>query len=250
MSKVKGFSLIELAIVITIIGILAASVSVGQKLIAKSRLNAVVSEVAQLTGIVRSFALKYDYLPGDLQDAGDIWVTDCDATPANCDGDGDGIIDEWNDDEAMRSWQHLALAKFIPGVYTGIYGTSMEAGTNVYQSKYSDASAYMLYSNNRTSTGSFGEVYGKSGNLLHLGNSGANTYYEYAVFTGLEAQRIDLKMDDGDIDGGVVRSRRGIVTTSTECQTGTENTSPASYNMSSSVVACQMYFFTLEGIGS
>jgi len=250
MRNIRGFSLVELAIVITIIGLLAASVSVGQKIIAKSRLNSVITEVNQLTSVVRSFALKYEYLPGDLPDAGDIWGTDCDSTPADCNGDGDAIIDGWDDSEAMRSWQHLALGKFIPGIYTGEYGSAMVRGSNVYPSKYSDNAAFMLYNNDRTTTASFGKVYGKAGNILHIGQKDSTNYYEASIFTGLEAQRIDLKMDDGDIDTGIVRARRGLGTTSTDCQSGTENTSPASYNMSSTTVACQMYFFTLDGLGS
>lgn len=135
----KGFTLIELSIVLVIIGLIVGSVLVGQDLIRAAQIRAVISDVEQYQTAALTFKLKYNCLPGDCPNATTFWgtraVSNCGAstTPssnadkATCDGNGDKII--WGAAgtqayswarEKLRFWQHLAAAELIAEDLSGI----------------------------------------------------------------------------------------------------------------------------------
>lgn len=151
----KGFSLVELSIVIIIIGLLFVGVSAGSTLIEQAKLRKIINEIMEVQRSVKIFKVAYDYLPGDFPDAGKIWGDACggDAPAGNgCNGDGDGVVgkyggaifrgytSETSQVEYYRFWQHMQLADVIGGSYTGEDAyTSDEpnwhSGDNVYESK-------------------------------------------------------------------------------------------------------------------
>lgn len=61
-----GFTLVELAVVLVVIGLLAGGVLAGRSLIAAAEVRSQISQVEELASAVNSFSLKYSYLPGDL----------------------------------------------------------------------------------------------------------------------------------------------------------------------------------------
>ena len=63
--KNKGFTLIELSIVLVIIGLIVGGVLVGQDLIKAAEIRATVSQVEGYNSAVNTFRLKYNGLPGD-----------------------------------------------------------------------------------------------------------------------------------------------------------------------------------------
>ena len=69
----RGFTLIELSIVLVIIGLIAGGVLAGQDLMEAARLRAVISQVERYKTAVVTFKLKYDSLPGDMPNATKIW---------------------------------------------------------------------------------------------------------------------------------------------------------------------------------
>ena len=75
----KGFTLVELSIVLVIIGLLIGGILVGQSLIGSSKTIALVRQIQQIEAAAATFKSKYKYLPGDAPAYG---------------GDGDGIIDQ------------------------------------------------------------------------------------------------------------------------------------------------------------
>jgi prepilin-type N-terminal cleavage/methylation domain-containing protein len=88
----KGFTLVELSIVLVIIGLIVGGVVGGHSLIKNARLNSVVGEVQEFQTAIRAFELQYDYLPGDWPDAQEYypdWVGPADDEK---DGDGNGRI--------------------------------------------------------------------------------------------------------------------------------------------------------------
>ncbi len=132
---IQGFTLLELSIVLVIIGLIIGGITAGQELIRSAELNSVVSDVSKYKVAINTFKLKYNALPGDMGNASSYWPT-CDATPSNCDGDQNGVVDE---PEQRRFWQHLGLAEVIAGNYTGVFNGSgnLEVGVNIPEGRIS-----------------------------------------------------------------------------------------------------------------
>ncbi len=125
MSK-KGFTLIELAIVLVIIGLLVVSVLQGQELVKQARIRKDLASIQDFRRAIETFRSKYDQLPGDFDRADTLWPdcvsTSVNATDFNCNGDGDGT---WGITEGMRVFEHLARAELIKGNYRLIIGGTM-----------------------------------------------------------------------------------------------------------------------------
>ena len=61
----KGFTLVELSIVLVVIGLLIGGILTAQSMISTSKITAVVAQIQQFDAGVMSFKTKYNYLPGD-----------------------------------------------------------------------------------------------------------------------------------------------------------------------------------------
>src|SRR5436305_84684 len=89
-----GFTLIELAIVLVIIGLVVGGVLVGRDLIATSQLRATMTQVEKYNTAVKTFRTKYNALPGDMKaaDAANFGLFQLAESPAFSKGDGNGLI--------------------------------------------------------------------------------------------------------------------------------------------------------------
>lgn len=111
--KQPGFTLIEIAIVMVIIGLLLSGVLKGQELINSAKVKNLAGDFRNIQVFIYAYQDKFKALPGD--DAAAIThVT------ASKNGDGNGVIDgKWNDvaadSEAFNFWQHVRLAGLAPG---------------------------------------------------------------------------------------------------------------------------------------
>lgn len=110
----RGFTLIEAAVVVAIIGLLLAAVLQGRQMIDSARYKSLMRDVGDYREAFEQFRERYNALPGDFGNANDRF----DLTGA--DGDGNGLIDDGpgcvNDtDESCRAWQHLRGARLING---------------------------------------------------------------------------------------------------------------------------------------
>ena len=83
--KTSAFTLIELSIVLVIIGLIVGGVLVGQDLIVAAKNRALLSQVEEIDTAINTFRLKYNGLPGDLNNAESFWGSDasCPTTPTN-----------------------------------------------------------------------------------------------------------------------------------------------------------------------
>lgn len=111
----RGFTLIELSIVLVIIGLIVGGVLVGTNLIYAARLQKAASSITQLNSAAQTFRTKYDCLPGDCANATTFFGVWNGAT-GTWNGNGDGVIGMYgfnyqaNGVEANLFWQHLYLA--------------------------------------------------------------------------------------------------------------------------------------------
>lgn len=119
----SGFTLVEIAIVMVIIGLLLGGVLKGQEVITNARIKNVNNDFSGVSAAVYSYQDRYAELPGD-DSAADAHVGGSLATAANR---GDGVIDgdfddatctnpaADNDPEPCLVWEHLRLAGLVSG---------------------------------------------------------------------------------------------------------------------------------------
>lgn len=69
MDKQRGFTLLELSMVVVIIGLIVGGVMIGRDLITSASYRAQISDINKLKAALVSFRLKYNCLPGDCREA-------------------------------------------------------------------------------------------------------------------------------------------------------------------------------------
>jgi len=112
-----GFTLIEIAIVLVIIGLLLGGVLKGQELITAARVRNLISTQDGIKAAYFGFLDRYRSLPGDYT------ATNANANIPGCGtgcfgGNGNGqIVTDGTNGEATHVWEHLSKAGFITGSY-------------------------------------------------------------------------------------------------------------------------------------
>jgi prepilin-type N-terminal cleavage/methylation domain-containing protein len=118
--KQSGFTLVEIAIVLVIIGLLLGGILKGQEMITQARIKNVINDFNGLTAAYASYQDRYRAIPGDDAGALGRWgLAAGDATPST---PGNGTVDgAYNaaaatpEPESRLFWWHLRQAGFIPG---------------------------------------------------------------------------------------------------------------------------------------
>ena len=113
----KGFTLIEIAIVLVIIGLLLGGVLKGQELINTARVRALNNSADGITAAWFSFQDRYRAFPGDYINARS--TVNLPGAPAG--GDGNGLVGKTGAADAPLerglAWVHLEAAGYITGGY-------------------------------------------------------------------------------------------------------------------------------------
>lgn len=105
----KGFTLVELAIVMTIIGLLIGGILKGQEMIANARVTATIAQVKAIEAATTTFRDAYNAFPGDIPQASQR-VPGCtaacdDSDPAEL---GNGIV-------GVRTYGGTAIGQLFNG---------------------------------------------------------------------------------------------------------------------------------------
>ena len=237
-----GFTLLELSIVLVIIGLIIGGITVGQDLVKSAETNSVVTDVGKYESALNTFRLKYNAVPGDMDNATDYWG-EAHATPATCittastgtetcNGDGDGRVKPDNNTggESYRVWHHLANAELIKGSFNGIRTAPdyYVADVNVPSAPFNGA--WHIYG--------FNEGFFTDSGANTLGFFAASSDMLQNKVTAFEpayAVVVDTKLDDGMAESGNVRSE-GCGTNLIE-----DGDAGASYDLTSTT-GCGMIF--------
>ncbi|MGH8724034.1 MAG: prepilin-type N-terminal cleavage/methylation domain-containing protein [Burkholderiales bacterium] len=107
----RGFTLVEIAIVLVIIGLLLGGILKGQEMITQAKIKNVIADMSGVSAAMYGYQDRYKALPGDDK-AATRW------TGATA-GDGDGLIEgtylAGGATEAAHFWAHLRSAGFVSG---------------------------------------------------------------------------------------------------------------------------------------
>lgn len=172
----KGFSLIEVAIAIVVVGLVVSMTLKGRELIHTAKLNSVIEQVNTFRMTAQLFIDKYNALPGDLANAKYMIGSSLE------NGRGDGRF--VNVDDGKRFWEHL--------VASGLLSIELAHGFPV-----SRIGGYYFISD---------QVDGLDGIWIVLSSGTANNSTFSGIISQEDAYMIDKKCDNGVPNSGDVRT--------------------------------------------
>lgn len=195
MKKTSGFTLIELAIVLVIIGLLLGGVLKGQELINSAKVKNLAADFKNVQVYVYAYQDKYRALPGDDASAKTHLGDD-----STVNGDGDGVIEGvWNSDtigdESIRFWQHVRLAGFAPG-----------------QTALATADTAASFVPKNAEGGRIGVQSSSVSTGIPITPTKVSNGYVIcsAGILGKFAKQIDLTLDDGETSTGSLRAFKAV----------------------------------------
>lgn len=116
MRKQSGFTLIEIAIVLVIIGLLLGGILKGQELINSAKVKNLAQDFRAIPVYVYGYQDKFKALPGDDKAANTHVTGAAVITPGNGNGVIEGKYIPANiASETLNFWQHVRLAVLAPG---------------------------------------------------------------------------------------------------------------------------------------
>lgn len=177
-----GFTLVEVAIVLVVLGLLIMSVAKGQELFQNARVHNILAQQAAVEQAVLAFEDRYRALPGDYAHASmSIWCG-----PSAClNGNGNGRVEPGTNGavhEDILAWAHLSGAGFLRESFQ-----MLDAGVSIPAPNNSPSNIYGGYLEV-----AFDSVWGYSTNPLIRHNLKTGNYVPAVVLS-----EVDLKIDDG-----------------------------------------------------
>jgi prepilin-type N-terminal cleavage/methylation domain-containing protein len=185
-SQQSGFTLVEIAIVLVIIGLLLGGILKGQELINSAKVKNLANDFRTIPTYIYGYQDKFKALPGDDKTASTHVSGATDPAGATA---GNGVINgAWNSttntDESFLFWQHVRLANLAAGP------------TNTGDTEYLPKNAV---------TGRIGVTSATSSPAQTIaGLTGTYRVCSGGV-QGRFAKQLDVQMDDGNTETGSMR---------------------------------------------
>ncbi len=236
-----GFTLVELAIVMIIIGLLIGGILKGQELINNAQVTATASQVKAIEAAMSTFRDSYNAVPGDMTNPGSR-LPNCTAAPCSTAGNGNNRLDNAGTavtvlaasaaGENTRFWTHLAAADMIGGVDpTSAVITSWDGQLPSAEIGGGFTATYAA----TTPGGVAGTLV--AGHYLTLrSDPGAISSTTNLALTPTQAGRVDRKLDNGDPTTGSTQAIGAAG--GANCWTAATGTSSAIYNEANSSPLC------------
>ena len=179
----SGFTLIEIAIVLVIIGLLLGGVLKGQELITSARVRNIISQQDGVKAAFFGFQDRFRAIPGDYSQASINIATGLK------DGNGNGQVESMasggGGDEYIAVWEHLSRSGFINGSYA--YAPAPPTTASNLSNPYG-MFLVLIYDN----------LYAGSNPTRHNLKTGNQIPADILA-------EVDRKVDDGRADVGVLR---------------------------------------------
>lgn len=183
--RARGFTLVEIAIVLVIIGLLLGGILKGQEMITQAKIKNSIADFSGISAAYHGYQDRYRAIPGDDPNAAGRWAgATVSTTPAEV---GNGKVQgKYNTttstDESRIWWDHLRRSGFVAGsgfnqpfnAFSGIIGV-------------------------QTGDGAGGTALGGFAGIIICSSS----------IPDKVAIALDTQMDDGTIDKGSVRGQQG-----------------------------------------
>jgi prepilin-type N-terminal cleavage/methylation domain-containing protein len=206
MTRLKGFTLIEMAIVLVIIALLIAGILAGDTLYKQAVLRSVIVDMKEFETAYNAFSERYKEPPGDFGSAFALWGATCSPGAATCNGNGNRTVTaSYNSsgNETAKAWKHLQLSGMIPyGIavipasWTGYLTLDFAPKSRI------DRAGYFMFGNSIAldtgfiKTSPFNTV-SPFTNAVFIGRESNETSLSRGALTPFEALSIDIKFDDG-----------------------------------------------------
>lgn len=202
----SGFTLVEFAIAILIIGFLIVGVLKAAELVGNAQVVSTINQISQIETASAMFQSKYRQMAGDIINPGER-IPNCTEAPCTLSGDGDGYLDLSSDlidnliwgsagHESRNYWVHLVAAGLLRGVQVSYEGSPNKFGVDFPKTpmgggwlvqSFRDGSSRRTYMTPVKQVTAFADEHSR-------------------LLTPARAYQIDLKTDDGLANRGKVRS--------------------------------------------
>lgn len=177
MKKQAGFTLIEIAIVLVIIGLLLGGVLKGQEMMTNAKIKRTSNDFNGISAAIFSYLDRYSAFPGDDPNAAARWGG------AVASGNGDGLIggtafSGTATDESRQLWEHLRQSGLVGGTGTNLPNHAFGGRIGVEDTNY-----------------------GINGNVICMQD-----------IQGKIGEILDRQLDDGDGNGGEFQNSSNTTT--------------------------------------
>lgn len=237
MKRQTGFTLIELSIVLVILAVIVGGVVTGQNLIKTAQLNSFVSDIERFESAFSRFQVQYQQLPGDMDNAYDLWGSDCATTEAYCNGDGDLLVEKT---DGRRAWKHMSLAKLIDDYIAVVSDTA--ANTDCITGETMPITAFDSLVTNFNNTDDYHEAVSSStvsipGQVMIFGLQSSGEQFDacptssFPYFTAEQLYTIDRKIDDGFAYSGKVMNSENDTGCTDSANTGSGDVDDGNYDL-------------------